>query len=38
MEKARNQSGDPNRIRETVFTVLHERSGYTFQVIDQKYF
>ncbi|MBX3434041.1 MAG: hypothetical protein KF847_12030 [Pirellulales bacterium] len=38
IEKAANESGDPNRIRETVFTVVESRNGYTFEVVDQKYF
>jgi len=38
MEKARNESQDANKIRETVFTVLPEGDGYRFAVIDQKYF
>ena len=29
---------DVNALRETVFTVIKERSKYSFQVIDQKYF
>jgi hypothetical protein len=38
LEKAQNKSNDPNKIRETVFTVIHDGDGYQFQVIDQKYF
>lgn len=38
IEKASNASGDPNHIRETVFTVVEGREGYTFEVVDQKYF
>jgi hypothetical protein len=38
LEKAQNKSNDPNKIRETVFTVIQDGDGYQFQVIDQKYF
>jgi hypothetical protein len=38
LEKAKNPSGDPNRIRETVFTVVREGAGYTFEVLQQRYF
>jgi hypothetical protein len=38
LEKERNTSGDANKIRETVFTVIRDRSGFTFKVIDQRYF
>lgn len=38
LEKARNASGDANKIRETIFTVITGSSGFEFQVIDQKYF
>ncbi len=38
LEKERNKSGDANKIRETVFTVLTTPDGYTFEVVDQKYF
>ena len=34
----KNNVDDVNRLRETIFTVVKERSQYTFQVIDQKYF
>ncbi|RIK81658.1 MAG: hypothetical protein DCC67_08005 [Planctomycetota bacterium] len=29
---------DANRVRETVFTVLSERGGFKFEIVDQKYF
>lgn len=38
LEKERNTSGDANKIRETVFTVVSSSDGYKFEVIDQKYF
>ncbi|HYO23611.1 MAG TPA: hypothetical protein VEQ85_01545 [Lacipirellulaceae bacterium] len=38
LEKERNKSGDANKIRETVFTVTKDASGYNFAVVDQKYF
>ncbi len=38
LEKAQNKSGDANKIRETVFTVITGSDGYTFAVIDQSYF
>jgi hypothetical protein len=38
MEGERNKSGDANKIRETVFTVIRDGSGFKFQVVDQKYF
>jgi hypothetical protein len=38
LEKERNASGDANKIRETVFTVVQAGGEYKFQVIDQKYF
>ena len=38
LEKERNKSGDANKIRETVFTVVQAAGEYKFQVIDQKYF
>lgn len=38
LEKERNKSGDANKIRETVFTVIREGGGFKFAVIDQKYF
>lgn len=38
LEKEQNKYGDPNKIRETVFTLVREGSGHRFQVIDQKYF
>jgi hypothetical protein len=38
LEGEQNASKDPNKIRETVFTVVRDRGQYKFQVIDQKYF
>jgi hypothetical protein len=38
LEKEENESGDANKIRETVFTVVRDGNSYRFQVIDQKYF
>jgi hypothetical protein len=38
MLKSAHNKHDPNKIRETVFTVLQDRNGYRFEVIDQKYF
>ena len=38
LEGEQNRYKDPNKIRETVFTVVHEGGSYTFKVIDQKYF
>ncbi len=38
LEAARNKSGDANKIRETIFTVVKGPEGYKFVVIDQKYF
>ena len=38
MEKEKNASGDPNKIRETVFTVTREGRELKFSVVDQKYF
>lgn len=38
LEKAENKSDDANKIRETVFTVVEERDGFKFVVVDQKYF
>jgi hypothetical protein len=38
LEKERNASGDANKIRETVFTVIREGDAFVFAVIDQKYF
>jgi hypothetical protein len=38
LESAQNKYKDPNKIRETVFTVLHERNGFRFVVVEQKYF
>lgn len=37
-EQAHNKFKDPNKVRETVFTVIQGSDGYQFQVIDQKYF
>jgi len=38
LEKEWNKSGDANKIRETVFTVVQSGGEYQFKVIDQKYF
>ena len=38
MEKAKNKFDDPNKIRETTFTVVQDSDGYKFEVVDQKYF
>jgi hypothetical protein len=38
LEKAQNKFNDPNKIRETVFTVTHEADGFKFAVVSQKYF
>jgi hypothetical protein len=38
IEKASNKFDDPNKIRETVFTVVETTGGFKFQVVDQKYF
>jgi hypothetical protein len=38
LEGERNKSGDANKIRETVFTVVRDGTGFKFQVVDQKYF
>lgn len=36
--KDANGQPDPNRVRETVFTVVNERGGFKFHIVDQKYF
>lgn len=38
LEKEKNKFDDPNKIRETVFTVVEESDGFKFVVVDQKYF
>lgn len=38
LEGERNPFRDANKVRETVFTVIRERSGFKFAVVDQKYF
>ena len=38
LEKARNSTGDVNKIRETVFTVTTRGGKFAFEVIDQRYF
>jgi hypothetical protein len=38
LEKDKNQSGDANKVRETVFTVVPQTDGYKFEVVSQKYF
>lgn len=38
MEQSAHKKHEPNKIRETVFTVIPDRDGYKFEVVDQKYF
>jgi hypothetical protein len=38
MEGEKNPTKDPNKIRETVFTVVREGRAFKFKVIDQRYF
>jgi hypothetical protein len=38
IEQEFNKFKDPNKVRETVFTVIQASGGYKFQVVDQKYF
>jgi hypothetical protein len=38
MEKLHAEDRDANSIRETVFTVVGGRKGFTFEIVDQKYF
>jgi hypothetical protein len=38
LEGEKNKFKDPNKIRETVFTVVEEGNGFQFVVVDQKYF
>lgn len=38
IEQKNNKFNDPNKVRETVFTVIQGSGGYQFQVVDQKYF
>ncbi len=38
LEAAQNKYKDPNKIRETVFTVIRDRNGFKFTVVEQKYF
>jgi hypothetical protein len=38
LEQAKNPLKDPNRVRETVFTVIHENDGYKFHIVNQKLF
>jgi hypothetical protein len=38
LEQKKNPSGDPNKVRETVFTVIDGSGGFNFEVISQKYF
>jgi len=38
IEQEYNKFKDPNKVRETVFTVIQGSDGYKFQVVDQKYF
>jgi hypothetical protein len=38
LEQSQNKLKDPNKVRETVFTVVRDGSGYKFEVISMKYF
>jgi hypothetical protein len=38
LEQSKNKFKDPNKVRETVFTVIPQSDGYKFEVVDQKYF
>jgi hypothetical protein len=38
LEQEKNTTKDPNKVRETVFTVISQADGYKFEVIGQKYF
>jgi hypothetical protein len=38
LEQAANKLRDPNKIRETVFTVIRDGGGFKFEVVDMKYF
>lgn len=38
IEQKANKSGDPNRVRETVFTVVRKSDGFAFEVVSQKFF
>ncbi len=38
LEQKHAQGRDVNTIRQTVFTVIHNRDGYKFEVVEQKYF
>lgn len=38
MEESPQKKHDPNKIRETMFTVIHDGSQFRFEVVDQKYF
>jgi len=38
LEQSQNKLKDPNKVRETVFTVVRDGSGYKFEVISMKHF
>jgi hypothetical protein len=38
MEQAKNPTKDPNKVRETVFTVIQGSGGFRFDIVSQKYF
>jgi hypothetical protein len=38
MEQAKNPTKDPNKVRETVFTVIQGSDGFRFDIVSQKYF
>jgi hypothetical protein len=38
MEQEKNPTKDPNKVRETVFTVVQQRDGFHFEITSQKYF
>lgn len=38
LEQEKNALKDPNKVRETVFTVIPQSDGYRFEVVNQKYF
>ncbi|NJO35402.1 MAG: hypothetical protein HC869_22260, partial [Rhodospirillales bacterium] len=38
LEQEKNSMKDPNKVRETVFTVVPQSDGYQFEVVSQKYF
>jgi hypothetical protein len=38
LEQKKNPSGDPNKVRETLFTVVANGDSFGFEIVDQKYF